>query len=153
MKNTLFLLASTLSLLASNQAFSAVENTNKPNIVMLLVDDFGRQDLSVYGSSFYETPNIDKLATQGMRFDNAYVAHPRCVPSRVAIFSGSYPTRYGVPQGERVGKHQLPLSAVTFGEHLKDAGYDTAYIGKWHLGKKGGDPTQQGFDTSIMAGH
>lgn len=154
MKKSLFLLCSGLSLLASSQALATPDkDSSKPNIVMLLVDDFGRQDASTYGSSFYETPNIDQLAADGMRFDNAYVAHPRCVPSRVAIFSGSYPTRYGVPQGERVGKHQLPLSAVTFGEHLKDAGYQTGYIGKWHLGKTGGDPTKQGFDTSIMAGH
>jgi len=162
MKKTLFALLSTISIAACAQApvdtadssgDKKQANKQKPNIVMLLVDDFGRQDLSTYGSTFYETPNIDKLAEEGMRFDNAYVAHPRCVPSRVAIFSGSYPTRYGVPQGARVGKHQLPLSAVTFGEHLKEAGYQTGYIGKWHLGKEGGDPTQQGFDTSILAGH
>jgi arylsulfatase A-like enzyme len=154
MNKSLIIFFSGLSLLASSHALAAPDkNISKPNIVMLLVDDFGRQDIGIYGSSFYETPNIDQLASEGMRFDNAYVAHPRCVPSRVAIFSGSYPTRYGVPQGNRVGKHQLPLSAVTFGEHLKDAGYQTGYIGKWHLGKQGGEPTKQGFDTSIMAGH
>lgn len=154
MKKSLLFLLSVISLLTSNHVLATENiNTTKPNIVMLLVDDFGRQDLSTYGSNFYETPNIDQLAAEGMRFDNAYVAHPRCVPSRVAIFSGSYPTRFGVPQGERVGKHQLPLTAVTFGEHLKDAGYQTGYVGKWHLGKHGGGPTKQGFDTSIMAGH
>ena len=154
MKKTLLLLLFSTSLLANNQSLTSIKNNNtKPNIIMLLVDDLGRQDLSAYGSHFYETPNIDMLAAQGMRFNNAYAAHPRCVPSRVAIFSGSYPTRYGVPQGERISKHQLPLSAITFAEHLTAANYQTGYIGKWHLGKKHGEPSKQGFNTSIMAGH
>jgi len=126
----------------------------RPNIVMLLVDDLGRQDVGVYGSSLYETPNMDRLAADGMRFENAYTAHPRCVPSRVATMSGRYPASYGVPgfQDNSLGPHALPLSAVTFAEVLGEAGYETGYIGKWHLGKKGGDPSQQGFSTSIMAG-
>jgi arylsulfatase A-like enzyme len=129
-------------------------DSERPNFILLLVDDLGRQDVGVYGSSLYETPNIDQLAANGMRFDNAYVAHPRCVPSRVAILSGRYPADYGVPgfQDRKLGPHALPLSAVTFGEVLGEAGYATAYIGKWHLGKEGGDPSQQGFETSIMAG-
>ncbi len=146
MKKTFLLLLSCLAM-QSNAA------TKQSNIVMVLVDDFGRQDISTYGSTFYDTPNIDKLAATGVKFENAYAAHPRCVGSRVAILSGSYPTRFGVPMGKREGPHQLPLSAVTFGEHLKSSGYQTGYIGKWHLGKEGGEPAKQGFDTSIMAGH
>lgn len=126
----------------------------RPNFVFVLVDDLGRQDLGVYGSSLHETPNIDQLAADGMRFDNAYVAHPRCVPSRLAYLSGRYPASYGIPgfQDRENTRHALPLSAVTFGEVLQEAGYETGYIGKWHLGKAGGEPLYQGFETSIMAG-
>lgn len=132
----------------------AVETTSKPNIVMIIVDDLGRQDVGVYGSDFYETPNIDQLARTGIRYDNAYAAHARCVPSRLGIMSGNYPARYGIPgfQDRSLGKHVLPLSATTFAEELREAGYATTYIGKWHLGKEGGEPKYQGFDTSIMAG-
>jgi len=133
-------------------AFAA--ESERPNFIMLLVDDLGRQDLGVYGSSLYETPHIDQLAADGMRFDNAYTAHPRCVPSRVATMSGRYPASYGVPgfQDRSEGPHALPLSAVTFAEVLQEAGYETGYIGKWHVGKDGGGPSKQGFATSIMAG-
>lgn len=126
----------------------------RPNFILLIVDDLGRQDVGVYGSSLYQTPNIDKLASEGMRFDNAYVAHPRCLPSRLAMMSGRYPASYGIPgfQDRKEGKHALPLSAITFAEILKEEGYQTGYIGKWHLGKKGGEPLYQGFDTSSMAG-
>jgi arylsulfatase A-like enzyme len=125
-----------------------------PNFLFVIVDDLGRQDLAVYGSSFYETPNMDRLAAEGMRFDNAYAAHPRCVPSRLGIMSGRFPARYGIPgfPDRAEGNHALPLSATTFAERLQEAGYRTGYIGKWHLGKEGGDPSVQGFDTAIMAG-
>ena len=128
--------------------------SERPNFIMLLVDDLGRQDLGVYGSSLHETPHMDRLAADGMRFDNAYTAHPRCVPSRVATMSGRYPASYGVPgfQDRSEGPHALPLSAVTFAEVLAETGYETGYIGKWHVGKDGGEPSQQGFATSIMAG-
>ena len=104
-------LITTLFLLTNVQA-------EKPNILFILVDDLGRQDLSCYGSTFYETPNIDSIASSGVKFDNAYVAHPRCVPSRFAIFSGIYPARYGVP-GFKINeyKHTLPLKLNTFAEH------------------------------------
>jgi len=127
----------------------------RPNIIMVLVDDLGRQDVGAYGASLYETPNIDQLAADGVRFDNAYAAHPRCVPSRLATMSGRYPASYGIPgfQDRALGPHALPLSTTTFAEILREAGYATGYIGKWHLGKEGGEPLYQGFDTSIMAGH
>ena len=128
--------------------------SSPPNFVFVIVDDLGRQDLTVFGSSYYETPNMDRLAEEGMRFDNAYAAHPRCVPSRLGIMSGRYPARYGIPgfPDRKEGNHALPLSATTFAERLREAGYRTGYIGKWHLGKEGGDPGAQGFDTTIMAG-
>jgi arylsulfatase A-like enzyme len=148
MKRLLILL---LTLLGLPMMAGAAE---RPNFIMLLVDDLGRQDVGVYGSSLHETPNIDQLAADGMRFDNAYAAHPRCVPSRLATMSGRYPASFGIPgfQDRKLGPHALPLSAVTFAEVLGEAGYQTGYIGKWHLGKEGGDPAQQGFVTSIMAG-
>ena len=125
-----------------------------PNFLFIIVDDLGRQDVGVYGSEFHETPVMDQLARDGARFTNAYAAHPRCVPSRLAMLSGRYPARYGIPGflDRSEGPHALPLSTVTFAERLQDAGYRTAYIGKWHLGKKGGGPDVQGFDVSLFAG-
>ena len=144
----------TFLLLGCFSLFACAADSEKPNFVILLVDDLGRQDVGVYGSSLYETPNMDRLAADGMRFDNAYVTHPRCLPSRLGMMSGRYPASYGIPgfQDRKESKHALPLSTVTFAEILKDAGYATGYIGKWHLGKVGGEPLYQGFDTSIMAG-
>ena len=135
-------------------ATMAAAEASRPNFVFVLVDDLGRQDVGIYGSSLNETPHMDQLAADGMRFDNAYVAHPRCVPSRLGIMSGRYPASYGIPgfQDRKNTKHALPLSAVTFGEVLQEAGYETGYIGKWHLGKAGGEPLYQGFETNIMAG-
>ena len=130
------------------------DKADQPNIIMVIVDDLGRQDVGTYGSNFYQTPNIDQLGNDGVRFDNAYVSHPRCLPSRLAMMSGRYPASYGIPgfQDKKEGKHALPLSTTTFAELLKEAGYQTGYIGKWHLGKEGGEPLYQGFDTNIMAG-
>lgn len=144
-----------LIILLSIMSFSLFASEDpRPNFVFLLVDDLGRQDVGVYGASLYETPHMDQLASDGMRFDNAYVAHPRCLPSRLAMMSGRYPASYGIPgfQDRKNTKHALPLAAVTFGEELQEAGYETGYIGKWHLGKKGGEPLYQGFATNIMAG-
>mgnify|MGYP005989847653 CR=1 FL=1 len=129
------------------------EDTSKPNLLFILVDDFGARDLGCYGSDLYQTPNMDRLAKEGMKFTQAYAAHPRCVPSRYAIFSGRIPGRDGVPgfEDRKVSKHTLKLPTITWGEVLKDAGYSTGYIGKWHLGKAGGEPDKQGFDDSRIA--
>ena len=133
--------------------FASAESASRPNIVLFFVDDFGQRDLSCYGSSLYETPNMDQLAAEGIRFTDAYAAYPRCVPSRQSLLSGKYPCRV-VSESIQSGKHKhhLPLSEVTFGEALQEHGYQTCYIGKWHLGKEGGDPGTQGFDTVIHAG-
>lgn len=125
----------------------------KPNIVLFFVDDFGQRDLSCYGSSLYETPNMDRLAAEGIRFTDAYSAYPRCVPSRQGLLTGKYPCRVeneAIQSGDH--EHHVPLSEVTFGESLAEHGYQTCYIGKWHLGKDGGGPGDQGFDTVIHAG-
>jgi arylsulfatase A-like enzyme len=146
----------TLSLLTAFSVQSAEpsnnENTSQPNIILIIADDLGRQDLASYGSDFYETPNLDQLASEGMKFNNTYVAHPRCVPSRIGFMSGQAPARMGSSLVKM--DNALPTDKVTFAEHLKKSGYKTGFIGKWHLGKEkhNGWPKDQGFDESILAG-
>lgn len=124
-----------------------------PNIVFFLIDDFGARDLACYGSTFYETPHMDRLAAEGVLFSNAYAAYPRCVPSRQAILSGKYPARVESLRDASGGATPpLPLTEVTFGEALREYGYRTAYIGKWHLGHDDSGPGAQGFGTVIHAG-
>ncbi|MEN6333319.1 MAG: sulfatase, partial [Phycisphaerales bacterium] len=140
----------------------------KPNFVFFLSDDLGWKDLGCYGSTFYETPNIDRLAAQGVRFTNAYAACPVCSPTRASIMTGKYPARlrttdyFGAPQPDTVGRHwtkdkpllparyedRLPLEEVTIAEALKEHGYATFFAGKWHLGPEGYWPEDQGFDVN-----
>jgi len=127
--------------------------------VFLLVDDLGWADVGVYGSTFYETPNIDRLAAQGMRFTNAYAAAPVCSPTRTSIMSGKYPARLDTTDwfgATRKGKllpapyiPQLALEEVTLAEALKEAGYSTAFVGKWHMGGRPHRPEMQGFDLNV----
>jgi arylsulfatase A-like enzyme len=137
-----------------------------PNFVFFLVDDLGWTDLGCYGSTFYETPNVDRLAASGVRFTDAYAAAPVCSPMRASVMAGKYPARmrttdyFGAPQPDTVQKHwtrnkpllparyenQLPLEEVTLAEALKEHGYATFYAGKWHLGPEGFWPEDQGFD-------
>jgi len=132
----------------------------RPNFVFFLIDDMGWRDLGCYGSPFHETPNIDKLAAQGMRFTDAYAACPVCSPTRASIVTGKYPARLGITQW--IGgankptpyRHFLPLEEVTVAEALKEAGYATGFVGKWHLSTRGDDrqqyyPDRQGFDVNI----
>ncbi len=131
----------------------------KPNFVFFLIDDMGWIDTGCYGSSFYETPNIDKLSRDGMRFTDAYAACPVCSPTRASIMSGKYPARLNLTdylKGRRRGKlnpadylDQMPLEEVTIAEALKQAGYTTGFVGKWHLGGKAYWPEHQGFDVNI----
>ncbi len=127
----------------------------KPNFVFVLIDDLGWTDLSCYGSGFYETPAIDALARQGMRFTDAYAACPVCSPTRASIMTGKYPARLGITQWIGADDYpveyrkELPLEEVTMAEALKTAGYATSFIGKWHLGGKGYYPEKQGFDINI----
>jgi arylsulfatase A-like enzyme len=136
------------------------ESVRRPNFVFFLVDDLGRQDLGCYGSTFYETPNIDRLAAQGMRFTNAYAACPVCSPTRASIMTGKYPARLGItdwigaPQTPTPYREYLPLEEVTIAEALKEAGYATGFVGKWHLATRDADrakyyPDRQGFDVNI----
>ena len=116
----------------------------KPNVLFILVDDMGARDLSGYGSSLYETPNIDALATMGAKFTQAYVAYPRCVPSRYAILTGKHPARV---MGNSDGVRVEPARDVSMGQAFTDGGYSTFYAGKWHLGEQ-----PAGFTTTIAAG-
>lgn len=130
-----------------------------PNVVLIVVDDLGWVDTGVYGSSFYETPQIDRLAAEGARFEQFYTASPVCSPTRASLMTGRHPARLQLTDwigGEQAGllqpaeyQRQLPLDEVTFGETFRDAGYATGYIGKWHLGREGFLPAEQGFDTSF----
>lgn len=121
----------------------------QPNVLFILVDDFGSRDLSCYGSALYETPNMDRLAASGAKFTQAYVAYPRCVPSRFAIFTGKHPARV---QGEKDSPHVEPDRDATIGQAFKAAGYSTFYCGKWHLGEGASNPDKVGFDTIVAAG-
>ncbi len=134
----------------------------KPNFVFILIDDMGWMDAGCYGSTFYETPNIDRLAAEGMRFTDAYAACPVCSPTRASIMTGKYPARLNLTDwliGRRWPKdspivpvewrHEMPLEEVTIAESLKEAGYATCFVGKWHLGKEPFYPEHQGFDINI----
>jgi len=134
----------------------------KPNFVFILIDDMGWSDLTCYGSRFHETPNIDRLARQGMRFTDAYAACPVCSPTRASILAGQYPARVGItdfiPGHQRPwarlkvpqNRLQLPLEVETIAEAIKPVGYSSACIGKWHLGTEPQfQPDRQGFDTVV----
>ena len=131
----------------------------RPNIVFILADDLGPNDIACYGRREHHTPNLDRLASEGSRFTCAYVAQPICSPSRAAILTGKAPARLhlttylpGRPDCPSqkllhpIIEQQLPLMERTVAECLRDAGYATACIGKWHLGGEGFLPTDQGFD-------
>jgi arylsulfatase A-like enzyme len=136
----------------------------KPNFIFILVDDLGWADLGCYGSSFHETPHIDKLAGESLRFTNAYAACPVCSPTRTSIMTGKYPARTGVTDwiaGRQSYSPGLPcdkllarefelemkLDEVTIAEALKESGYRTFFAGKWHMGEDSIYwPEHQGFD-------
>jgi arylsulfatase A-like enzyme len=138
----------------------------KPNVIFILLDDFGYTDLGCYGSKFYETPNIDRLARQGIRFTDAYAACPVSSPTRASIMTGRYPVNTGITdwipgrQASNSGskddkfialpfKQQLDLSEVTIAEVLRQNGYSTMISGKWHLGLEPKYwPENQGFDVN-----
>ncbi|MFC1651372.1 sulfatase-like hydrolase/transferase, partial [Candidatus Latescibacterota bacterium] len=133
----------------------------KLNFVFILIDDLGWKDLGCYGSETYETPHIDRLAEQGMKFTDAYAACPVCSPTRASILTGKYPARlhltdwipgYDYPDTKLKRPEfmqYLALEEITIAEVFKSAGYATASIGKWHLGAEEHYPDKQGFDINI----
>jgi arylsulfatase A-like enzyme len=153
--------------------FASSAPGRKPNVLFILADDLGWRDTGIYGSAYYETPNIDGLAKRGMMFRNAYAAAPICSPTRASIQTGLHPARIGMTapsghlpevileqklqkQGPRVHKALVPVSVtrlkleyITLGESFKAAGYRTAHLGKWHLGSEPYDPLHQGFDIDL----
>jgi arylsulfatase A-like enzyme len=134
-----------------------------PNIVLIYADDLGWRDLGVQGSTYYETPHIDRLAAEGLRFTNAYANAPNCAPSRAALMSGQYAPRTGIYTVQSAARGraedrllvpvenrtELALEIPTLAEALQDAGYRTGHIGKWHLGGAGYAPSDQGFDWTL----
>jgi arylsulfatase A-like enzyme len=170
MKNFAFICLST-SLLVSSVGLSGCSEKvdknlkNKPNILFILADDFGYYDLSCTGSKFYETPNIDRIAAEGIVFTDGYANCQVCSPSRASIMSGKFPARHGItdwigaPTSENWRKQNrfnkllpaengdhLPHEYVILPEALKEAGYKTFFAGKWHLGSEGSYPEDHGFD-------
>lgn len=135
----------------------------KTNIICILIDDLGARDLVCYGSTFYETPNIDQLAREGLMFTDAYAACPVCSPTRASLMSGKYPARVGVTDwigADSKGKllsapyvDHLPLSEVSLATALKEGGYRTWHVGKWHLGTSEYYPEHHGFDVNIGGCH
>jgi arylsulfatase A-like enzyme len=145
-----------------------IAQTQKPNVLFILIDDFGWKDVGYNGSTFYETPEIDKLAKEWMRFDNCYTPSPMCSPTRTSIITGKNPARHGITQWlpgidrpyTRVVEKPtvycpvpqsqgISASEFTLGEAFTEAGYETAFYGKWHMGKfkETGGPIKHGYNS------
>ena len=171
MKKTLLLV---LLLFLENE-FCFAQQKEEFNILLIHVDDLGWADLGVYGSDFYDTPHLDKLAGEGMLFTHSYAAASICSPTRAAMMTGAYPARVGItdwirakfqggstfaahgdfetvegkPLKTPVNQGYLPTEELTLAERLKDLGYSTFHVGKWHLGEEGQFPENQGFDLNF----
>jgi arylsulfatase A-like enzyme len=146
------------------QVFAAAPN--RPNIIFILADDLGYTDLGCYGSQYYETPNIDRLAAEGVRFTDGHTSGANCQPTRAALLSGQYGPRTGVYTVGGIDRFNwrsrplrpvdnvtaLPLDKVTIADTLKKAGYATGMFGKWHLGNDADHhPSKRGFDEAISS--
>jgi len=157
------------SILVAVFLLAVTVEAKQPNVVFIVVDDLGWKDTGCYGSTFYKTPNVDRLAATGMRFTDAYSAAPLCSATRASIISGQYPARTGFtgasghikgdlkhearfaasPDARAAGSsaiNHLPLDFYTLGEAMKDAGYATSFYGKWHMGYDPYIPENNGFD-------
>ncbi len=160
----------TLSLVAATLLYSQCNSKNesepapKPNILLINIDDMGWRDVGFMGSEYYETPNIDALAADGMIFTNAYASASNCAPSRACMMSGQWTPRHGIytvassERGKSSDRKLIPVvnneymadTNILFPELLKKAGYRTCHAGKWHLSD---DPTSFGFDVNIGGSH
>jgi len=153
-----FLKVSAFSALAYAVRGAAETANTKPNIIFILGDDLGWAELGCYGNTFNETPNIDRLASQGMRFTDAYAAAPVCSPYRAALMTGQYPARVGITDYLRPNDaNHLSTDQTTLAEALKASGYATGIVGKWHLtgyanhGAEEFPPAVHGFDETIVS--
>ena len=163
-KRLAFLLAAVVSQ-ASLHAVAWSAEPTRPNVIFILADDLGYTDLACYGSKYYETPHLDKLAAGGIKFTSGHTCGPNCQPTRAALMSGQYGPRTGVYTVGGIDRFdwqsrplrpvdnvtELPLEKVTLAQALKKAGYSTALFGKWHLGQAGEyHPARRGFDEAIV---
>jgi arylsulfatase A-like enzyme len=168
MKNRILPTLVVAALLAALSSVHAADK--KPNFLFILVDDLGRQDMSCEGSAFHETPNIDRIASEAMRFSNGYSACQVCSPSRAAIQTGKYPARAELAITDYIGgtagrnqpdkwnrmtkllparyEMEMKLGEVTIAEALKEHGYKTFFAGKWHLGHEGHGPEDRGMTST-----
>ncbi len=152
---------------AQKKTVAVKTKRTQPNVIFIIADDLGYTDIAAYGSSFYETPNIDKLAGNATRFTNGYANCPVCSPSRASFQTGKYPVNTGITdwiKGRKVEpgitpndrwivpdtEYDMKLSETTIAEALKGKGYNTAFLGKWHLGETAEFwPEKQGYDINI----
>ena len=161
-KNITFL----LTILFLTAIYSCSGPQQKPNIVFFLVDDLGWADIEPNNpSTFYETPNLEALASSGMKFTNAYASCPVCSPTRASIMTGKSPARLHItdwipgrdPQDQKLigpkDLHQMALEEKTIAESLNEQGYVTCFVGKWHLGPEEYYPEHQGFDFNYGGWH
>jgi arylsulfatase A-like enzyme len=147
-------------------AWPALALADRPNVVFILADDLGYTDLASYGSRYNETPHLDRLAKEGVRFTHGYTCGPNCQPTRAALLSGQYGPRTGVYTVGHIDRFDwrsrplrpvdnvqaLPLRTVTVAQALKAAGYATGMFGKWHLGQRDKrHPARRGFDEAIVS--
>ncbi len=156
--------ATALGAMGASQFSTTADAKSRPNIVFILADDLGIKDLSNEGSTFYKSPNIDRISRMGMKFNRGYASCQVCSPSRASVLTGKYPVNHGITTwiGDRSGEEwrnskrhdshlppaydrNLRASEITMAEALKDAGYQTFFAGKWHLGGKGSWPKDHGF--------
>lgn len=131
-------------------------NRSRPNLLLIVADDMGYADAGFQGSREIETPNLDRLADSGIRFSNAYVSAPQCAPARAGLLTGRYQTRFGFESNRTAEQHGLDLTQRTLADHLRDAGYRTGLVGKWHLGVTSDmHPQRRGFDEffGFLGGH
>jgi arylsulfatase A len=154
-----------LALTAVLGCASRLHAAEKLNVILVVADDLGQRDLGCYGSKYYRTPHIDRLAQHGVRFTDAYAACPVCSPTRAALMTGRYPARLNLTDWlpGRPDRPDQKLSRPAIVDHLPDvptlpaafktAGYATALMGKWHLGGAGHEPQRYGFDVNVAGDH
>ena len=138
MKKIYFLIISLLAIPIVNSCDSSIDKNEKPNFIIFIADDISWDDFGCYGNEFVQTPNIDKLSSEGMTFSNMYLTTSSCSPSRNSIMTGRYPHNTGAPELHT----QPPLDMKSLAEELKNNGYYTVSSGKFHLG----DYVRKGFD-------